>query len=290
MFRAGDEPQHASRADFLTGSIINSFGGYRALKQGRLSTEAIKAPWHRSIATTLNRLDKTFQVDSKEWAQYLQQFDLPDTSTMSDQAYRYQYTARQQLELDLALSTDIFSDMVPRPVNIEKALEVMTEALSLSAEPPPIEFGYLRPLERKNKSEAGEVGEVLETPDIPMGVRLLLKHWGSGSPESYSYQDPYDNSTSIGRINSPIVSSQDLDGRRPPHVVASKQVDMPNLTDSFQGIGPIAQSQEAPHRHVTFGSPVFSTLQDLVSTQILPGPHGGRSVKKKVVKKRLGGF
>jgi hypothetical protein len=293
-FRAGDEPEHPSRADFLTGSIINSARGYRALKQGRLSADAIKAPWHRSIALTLSRLDKGFQVDPKEWANYLQQFDLRDTSTMSDQAYRYQYTARQQLELDLALSTDVFSEMmVSKPNNVDQVLEVMTEALSLSAEPPSVEFAYLRPLERKYKNEEGEVGEVLETPDIPMGVRLLLKHWGSGSPESYLYQDPYDNPGSIGHITSPSVlapSSQDFVARRPPPVMASKQA---NATSP--GLKFITQSQEVPPRHdLTFGNPPFSTQpifaasQDLVSTQVLPGLHGGRPSAKK--KKRLDGF
>ena len=276
----------------MTGSIINSAIGYRALKQGRLSADAIKAPWHRSIALPLSRLDKGFQVDPKKWAEYLQQFDLPDARTMSDQAYRYQYTARQQLELDLALSTDVFSEMVPKPSNADQVLEVMTEALSLSAEPPPVEFGYLRPLEKKHKSEEGKVGEVLEPPDIPMGVRLLLKHWGSGSPENYLYQDPYDNPESIGRMNSPSVapSFQDFVARRPPPVMASKQANVSTLPNPAQ----VSQSQEAPPRHdLTFGNTPFSTQpnfaasQDLVSTQVLPGPHGGRSVKKK---KRLEGF
>ncbi|KAF8798099.1 hypothetical protein BYT27DRAFT_7203813 [Phlegmacium glaucopus] len=302
-FRAGDEPEHASRADFLTENIINSSRGYRALEQGRLSAEAIKAPWHRSIAQTLSRLDKGFQVDPKEWAKYLQQFDLRNTSIISDQACRYQCTARQQLELDLALSTDVFSEMESKPDDINQALEVMTEALSLSAEPPPVEFGYLRPLERKHANEGAEAGEVLGTPDIPMGVRLLLKHWGSGSPESYFYQDPYDSSGATGtpnHMNLPSVppSVQDSVTRRPPQVMASKQPNVPFLPDTLRGLRSIAQSQGSPPRHgLSFDSPLFSAQpllsasQDLVNTQVLPGPHGGRpSIKKKAVKKRVGGF
>jgi hypothetical protein len=299
-FRAGDEPEHASRADFLTGSIINSSRGYRALKQGRLSAESIKAPWHRSIALTLSRLDKEFQVDPKDWVTYLQQFDLRKTSTISDQAYRYQHTARQQLELDLALSTDIFSQMASKPDNVDQALEVMTEALSLSVEPPPVEFGYLRPLERKHRSEEDEVGEALGTPDVPMGARLLLKHWGWGSVDSYLYRDPYDDSGTVDHIKSlPVVPPiEDFVARRPPLVVASKQTNVTILPVNFRGLKPITQSQEAPPRHdLSFGSPRFSAQpnfagsEDLVSTQVLPGPHGGRpSVKKKPVKKRLGGF
>lgn len=273
------------------------------MKQGRLSAESIKAPWHRSIAPTLSRLDKRFQVDPTKWAKYLQQFDLRNTSTISDQAYRYQHTARQQLELDLALSTDVFSEMVSQPDNNNQALEVMAEALSLSAEPPPVEFKYLGPLERKHASERGEAGEALGTPDIPMGVRLLLKHWGSGSPESYFYQDPYDSSGATGstshiKLPTAAPSVRDTATQRPPQVMASKQPNVPILPDTFRGLRPIAQSQEAPPRHdLTFGSPlssarpIFSVSEDLVSTQVLPGPHGGRpSVKKKPVKKRLGGF
>ena len=295
-FRAGDEPKDPSRADFLTGSIINSARGYRALTQGRLSADAIKAPWHRSIALTLSHLDKGFQVDQKNWAKYLLQFDLPDTSTMSDQAYRYQYTARQQLELDLALSTDVFSEMVSKPNNVDQALEVMTGALSLSAEPPSVEFAYLRPLERKRKSEEDKFGEVLETPDIPMGVRLLLKHWGSGSPESYLYQDPYDNTESIGGMQPPSAapSFQDFVARRPPPVMVSKQANVTILPGTSLELKVITQSQEAPRHDLAFGNPLVMPIfgnaasQDDVSTQVLPGLHGGRpSVKKK---KRLEGF
>ena len=261
------------------------------MKQGHLSADAIKAPWHRSIALTLSRLDNGFQVDTRDWAEYLQQFDLRDTNAMTEQAFRYQYTARQQLELDLALSTDVFSEMASKPNNVDQALEVMTEALSLSAEPPSVEFGYLRPLERKYKE--GEVGEILKTPDIPMGVRLLLKHWGSGSPESYLYQDPYNNPESMGRIKLPLVapSIHDFFAKRPPSVMASKQANVTTLPDTSRGL---KQSQEALPRHVTFSNPsfssqpIFSASQDLVSTQVLPGLHGGRpSVKKK---KRLEGF
>jgi len=276
----------------LTGSIINSAIGYRALKQGRLSADAIMAPWHRSIALTLNRLDKGFQVDPKKWTEYLQQFDLHDTSSMSDQAYKYQRTARQRLEGDLALSTDIFSEIVSKPNNGDQALEVMTEALSLSAEPPSVEFGYLRPLERKYNSEEGKVGDVLETPDIPLGVRLLLKHWGSGNPESYLYQDPYDNPGSIGRTNFPSVAPiQSFVAWRPPPVIASKQTNVTILPETSRGLKLVSQSQEAPRPS---GNPPFSTQpsfsasHDLVSTQVLPGLHGGRpSVKKK---KRMEGF
>ena len=253
------------------------------MKQGRLSAEAIKAPWHRSIALTMSRLDEEFQVDPKEWTKYLQQFDLRDT--MSDQAYRYQYTARQQLELDLALSTDVFSEMASKPDKVDQALEVMTEALSLSAEPPSVEFGYLRPLERKHR---GEDEKVLETPDIPMGVRLLLKHWGWGSPESYPYRDPYNDSGSIDLIKSPAVPPiEDFVARRPPAVMASKQTVVNILPDTFK---PVTKSQEAPPRYdLTFGAGPFSTpiLSEDISTQVLPGPHGGR---KKMVKKRIGGF
>ena len=261
------------------------------MKQGRLSADAIKAPWHRSIALTLSRLDKGFQVDPKKWAEYLQQFDLPDTSTMSDQAYKYQCTARQRLELDLALSTDIFSEIVSKPNNGDQALEVMTEALSLCAEPPSVEFGYLRPLERKYNIEEGKVGDVLETPDIPMGVRLLLKHWGSGNPESYLYQDPYENPGSIGRTNSPSVAPfQNSVAWCPPPVIASKQANVTILPDT-RGMKLVSQSQEAPRPS---GNPPFFTQphslasQDLVSTQVLPGLHGGRSSAKK--KKRMEGF
>jgi len=118
-----------------------------------------------------------------------------------------QSDARDQLALDLALSTDICS---PRPCvrhmkeNLD-ALETMsraTEAMSLADEPPPVHLGYLRskPIgttDSHSSAQSRTASPASQELDSPMGVRLLLKEWEVGTdPREYTYDDPYNESNS----------------------------------------------------------------------------------------------
>jgi hypothetical protein len=82
-FRAGDEPQYPGRADFLTESILNSTMVYEALKEGRLAPAQVKAPWHRSIASTLERLDEDFRSDPRKLMEHLQDFNISGDDVLS---------------------------------------------------------------------------------------------------------------------------------------------------------------------------------------------------------------
>ncbi|KAF8163387.1 hypothetical protein B0H34DRAFT_695282 [Crassisporium funariophilum] len=311
-FRSGEEPKQASRADFLTQGLLNSSRGYRALGQGRLAARHVKAPWHCSITPVLAHLDRDFQQGPEKLTERLQKYDLSVGNPPNDQARRFESTARQQLELDLALSTDIFTEVaVMKRDDVDQALEVMTEALCLGDEPPNLDFGYLRPVEKKYGVDDDERRQTstLEAPDIPMGVRLLLSSWDARDSEQYVYEDPYsemDNTEAIKRLKSPDLASQRpgfaTQTQRPPQVVASKPAQstpdiMPHL---LRVTRPPAFTQEAVYSEdPSFGSSRFAAKLELVkssqepqvSTQVLPGPHGGRPhVKKKPLKKRIGGF
>ncbi|KAF8911009.1 hypothetical protein CPB84DRAFT_1763121 [Gymnopilus junonius] len=279
-YRAGAEPHSTSRADFLTESLVNSKRGYRALKQGRLFPHLVKAQWHRTILPTLRKLDKHFPVDPIQSMEYAQRFNLTDTEGRPTTCRQYEQEACEQLTLDLTLASDIFSDT---PFSrLGQTLEVMTEALSLGDEPPPVEFEYLKPQKKFAATVPGDGKS--DAPELPMGVRLLLKEWDTTSLEP-------------SKDSKPALPNQrrhvKCESQRPPQIMASScagQVvaDMARI--------PIAkvQSQEyfsSRNAGVHDSLPV-SFSQDLnASTQILPGPHGGRpGVKKKPAKKRLGGF
>ncbi|KAF5358459.1 hypothetical protein D9756_001485 [Leucocoprinus leucothites] len=161
---------------------------------------------------------------------------------------------------------------------------------------------------------------------LPMGVRLLLKDWEVGSKaKDYIFQDPYDTTGGSGlqravhsmsqrdrQVNMMPSMSQVMSSQRPPTIMPSQALasglgstsqpitkqplaitQMPSLrpTGMFgsqpRQLGPpMAKSQTSQDN--------FSqqTEQYMASTQVLPGPHGGRPSrpKKKPTKKRLGGF
>ncbi|KDR81694.1 hypothetical protein GALMADRAFT_221560 [Galerina marginata CBS 339.88] len=297
-FRAGSEPEHHSRADFLTESLINTKRGYRALKQGCLSPQLVKTPWHRSILPVLRRLDSQFPEDPARSMEYLQTFDLADSESRPSKSHQYELDACHQLTLDLALSSDVYSETsFSKAGEIDQILEVMTEALSLGDEPPPVGFGYLRPLD---KALVPEEQKTSETCEMPIGVRLLLKDWDTGHPSDYVYEDPYNGTTSLEsskvlNLAAPRGSNLYVQNQRPPQIMASSAaVTIP--PEISRRIVPKVQSQNPFVSYAGFGqTPLGESTdfsQDLaVSTQVLPGRHGGRpGVKKKQTKKRLGGF
>ncbi|KAG7447915.1 uncharacterized protein BT62DRAFT_986039 [Guyanagaster necrorhizus] len=230
IFRAGDDPDGASRADFLTGSIINSTRGYRALQEGRLSPATLSkgSAWHHNIGPTLHALDSTVRHNVEDILEDLRKYDVAHCPDGTAQSLRREGKAREQLALDLLLSQDVFSvQPLKPPASVPDDLESMTEALSIGNKPPPVDFRYLQPMLRRTAEAMREGGDDDPEMSYPLGVRLLLKEWDAGTdPDNYVYVDPYGG-------------SQEL----------------------------------------------------MTSTQILPGPHGGRpppAGKKKPAKKRLG--
>ncbi|KAH0583776.1 hypothetical protein H2248_009379 [Termitomyces sp. 'cryptogamus'] len=304
VLRAGDEPTQTSRADFLTEGVINSTRGYRALKQGRLSPNVLVkgSSWHQNLTATLQRLDPTFPDDARSGAEAFKRYDLAENPDRSVQSLRYEKEAREQLTLDLALSADIFSSQpFSRASNEGPALEDLTKTLSLASEPPAVDFGYLQPkaISRYGREETDE-------SEASMGVRSLLKDWQIGTdPEEYVFVDYYDRRASTPQTTqrtNPIQAVEiplGMQLQRPPTILAASAVP-PRPPELGRRI--VAQSQPdlggLPTRAYGFGSQnaLSSQLQTqssqeyMMSTQVLPGVHGGRPTVPKVMKKRVGGF
>jgi hypothetical protein len=248
--------------------------------QGRISVKPLieQAEWHRTIVPAL----KHFLPDISEHPQAifdaLGKYSLVSQEEHSAQLLCRKTEAREQLTVDLAMSTDIFSGK-PSPKSVDATLDTMsraTEAMSLDDEPPPIQFGYLHPAE----DDANEPDGL----DSPLGVRLLLKEWEVGcNPREYVYVDPYNSGQSApvrakkghASVNTGRMSSQ---SQRPPQILATSTVaPLERMTaPSWE----MAASQGALVEMET-------TAEMMASTQVLPGPYGGRAGKRK---KRVGGF
>ena len=311
-FRAGEEPEHFSRADFLAKSALSSSATFETLKDGSLAPELIKAPWDRSLKSTLQCLDKDFHSDPGELMGYIHKFNLDyeDEGDGPNPAREFERAACKELAVDLALSSHTFSDTpFSKPSEIDQTLETMTEALSLGGEPPPLEFGYLKPIIRRTKYSQADDASTSEQLEVPMGVRMLLKDWDTSDPEKYSYSDLYggvdDGESSKPAKSAAVTQLRDFvaESQRPPHIVAS-HIQRPPAILASSAVPPAIPdfAQRAVPRRIQQESlPVFPTQAEsqgsrasqdaLASTQVLPGPYGGRpAVKKKVVKKRMGGF
>uniref|UniRef100_A0A8H7Y4I7 Uncharacterized protein n=1 Tax=Psilocybe cubensis TaxID=181762 RepID=A0A8H7Y4I7_PSICU len=296
-FCAGEPPGQPGRADFLTESLISSKRGYRALKQGRLSAELVRSPWHRSISSVLRHLDPSFPSGPLQSMEYLQSFQPLDNACYSNKAREYAQDSCEQLTVDLALGSDIYFDDTIFNKAEAGVLEVMTQALSIDGGPPPIRFGYLTPVEKNRSYYAGE-SQISEGLRLPLGVRLLLNDWDSGNPDDYIYKNPYAAAfLETKQLNQPATleptSSLPVKLQRPPQIMASNTVSAaPPEIHKKLTLKSLSQDPYPPSINEFKNSQASTPPQGLAtSTQIMPGPHGGRPApKKKPPKKRLGGF
>ncbi len=141
-------------------------------------------------------------------------------------------------------------------------------------------------------------------------MRLLLSEWVVGAdPKDYTYVDPYDleeqgaEGNQQSQLTMTQVSMPQTRSQAPPTIIATQAMQPPAIT-SESSSQPPAQTHLLPRQLQTqvsysqvFGTqPNSQELQSqlaMASTQILPGPFGGRPAagqKKKPPKKRLGGF
>ncbi|KAJ7367965.1 hypothetical protein DFH08DRAFT_829921 [Mycena albidolilacea] len=301
LLRSGDEPADFTRADFLTESVISSTRGYRAVLQGRVSAESLKkdAPWNYDLTNTLSKFDADVSPDIRTIAERLRRFDLKSGEERFASSLRRESEAREQLALDLTLSHHIYS---PQPFSMKNdandELESMTKTLSLEDEAPQMSFGYLR---LNPKDDAHDAEKDL----IPAGVRLLLKDWDVGTDlREFAYRDPYGEDPEdpaplrTWKKQEAVPKERPVvDVQRPPPIVASSTSVNPfGAGRRFMSQDPNLQYRPPP---IAGSQPVGRNVglaemsQDVVmaSTQVLPGAYGGRpAVKKKVAKKRLGGF
>ncbi|EKM55190.1 uncharacterized protein PHACADRAFT_208714 [Phanerochaete carnosa HHB-10118-sp] len=313
-FRSGPDPGNLSRTDFFTGSAINSLRGYRTLVQDRLPYEELakRSEWHHDWTNTLRRFVPDISDSTQEMQDNFKRFDLLLDDYRPGPSLRTETEAREQLTLDLALAIDVYA---PHAVQAEPdhflddALETMsraTEAMSIGIpEPPPVQFGFLRPAVREHYGRLQEE----KRREYPLGVRLLLNEWTVGTdPHEYQYHDPYDNSEPSAaparagkKTEKPSAAEVRTQPARMPPVIATAPMAPPPIAASQPArTRPTAQSQDAStfrtRSQPTQLPPSSQSSQSqetmFPSTQVLPGPFGGRPapVKKKSVKKRMGGF
>lgn len=271
--------------------------------QGRLSAHVLLkgASWHYDIAPILHHFDPDFRNDIQNHEEALRRYNLAEDPERSAQSLRRETEAREQLALDLSLSTNVFSSQIfSKFSDDDLQLETMTKTLSLADEPPPLEFGYFRPVPAVDHYDKTDIEKIEVVASV--GVRTLLKGWEVGTdPEDFIFADHYDGNFTAQPLRQPKKSSQDggnasqpptvLSSQRPPIIVAAA-VAPSNPTKGGNKVL-TTQSQGLPTRTVAFGNqPSQSSQEYMTSTQVLPGVYGGRpSVgKKRVVKKRIGGF
>ncbi len=319
-FRSGEEPAHASRADFLTQSTLSSRRGFRALAQGRVPRETLinGAGWHFNLEPVLRVFVPDISCGVQSTVERLHKYDLILDECRSGSSLRRESEAREQLAVDLALSTDVFS---AQPIAKSKAdlteddkFETMSraaEAMTFSETgPPPVQFGHLSPI--VHNAQGTMDGDASTDLELQPGVRLLLAEWDIGTdPDQFTYHNPYDDQqpvTSSPIVPSPIrkrpVKDQALvtQSQRPPlvattvpPVIADSRVARTTAISTSQpvitGILLDSRNEAESERASDLPSDPHATM---ASTQSVPGPYGGRlpTGKKKIAagKKRVGGF
>jgi hypothetical protein len=201
----------------------------------------------------------------------LKAYDLLPNVHRSVPSVRRETTAREQLALDLALSNRLYTSHS----FFNPGLEAMAGSLTIH-ENSEVKFGFLSPMRRLEQ----QIGEPEEKGICPEGVTLLLKGWEVGTdPRRFAYHEPTigqeiggQTMTSAPKAASPLpvpVMPRFLTPE--PVVITTKKVQ--HLTQADDAVSTQRSSQD----------------ELMANTQILPGPYGGRPVKKKA-KKRMGGF
>lgn len=321
-FRSGEEPTHASRSDFLTQSNISSRRGFRALTQERVPRESLikGAAWHFNLEPVLQRFIPDISGDVQSISERLRRYDLALDDYRSGSSLRRESEAREQLAVDLVLSTDVYSaqSFAKRETKEtdDDELETMsraTEAMTLSErELPSSHFGYLSPIPAPDHPIPPKPAENASTSvALPPGVRLLLSEWDIGAdPDQYVYHDPYDGDdkppvTSRPTLHKPTQrhgirdgpqATQSLPVVAPPVVVHTRTAPAAGTSSSSQPISSHLAGRSLDITGITERAGPDShtdSYPTLASTQVLPGRFGGRlpAVKKGATgKKRVSGF
>ncbi|KAI6005689.1 hypothetical protein EDD15DRAFT_2213172 [Pisolithus albus] len=261
-------------------------------------------PWSYNLLGTMRRLRYDIPDDLSTFTEHLKKLQLEPGGENAESFLRRQTEAQEQLAIDISLSCDVFS---PRPIAMPRSTGAVSERFyeenrhaGVTDEPPDVEFSFFRPFLKIGANHymiPEETSPKLTEEDTkiscPLGVRLLLADWEVGSDvENYTYCDPY-NATEVDRASGPRrkqvlrtpapTQSTVVPSQRPPTVVAA--------TGARSAV---THTTKQSYSQETAFHPTFDTFsQDpMPSTQVLPGPYGGRSTvgKKKPTKKRIGGF
>lgn len=301
--------------DFFAGRTIDYKQRFRALMSGNLPTQdlASRVPWRYSILETVRRLPYEISNDWPSFHERLKKLELRLDEAKSTASLRREGEAQECVIVDLALSCDAFS-LQP----IAKPHSTDTKPGAIPEEPPEIHFGYFHPIRKIGANHYKSTGDMSMSlyeertaVSSPLGVRLLLAEWEVGTDvESYVYHDPYNTTESVG-VPAPPRQKQALPTaeeaaqlhRRPPvlqTVVAPKQRPPAVVTAAItQPVWKLSGTQvtqtmeNSYSQEIAFNPNSDAFSQELMtSTQVLPGPYGGRPGvgKKKPAKKRIGGF
>ncbi|KAI0030758.1 hypothetical protein K488DRAFT_53551 [Vararia minispora EC-137] len=319
-FRSGDDPSDPSRADFLTGHKLSGVRGQRALKQGQIPVKELveNAPWHTTLLPFMRRYvpdSPSSDADFQTFSDGLRKYDLKMDDYRTGPSLRRETEAREQVALDLSLASHIFA---PYPfskgmpsTNDDDALEVMsraTQAMSLDDDLPSIKFGYFKPTLRTTPYRDGDAAE--DKDEQPPGVRLLLQEWDIGTdPETYEYHDPYGvdsimpSAAALPRSGVPkqqraTPGPSQASQHAPPPILVTRPAPPPIFSASQPAPAPTFSNTQPPRvapqpsalRKNASLDIVGPSTQEMASTQIVPGPFGGRPPVKKPAKKRIGGF
>lgn len=280
----------------------------------------------------MNRFIEGYSDDPQTTVQNAHAFDLladdqPASSAKRESEACEQLALDLALAADVYSPVTFANASSARSANelVDEALETMslaTGAMSLvdDAEPSRIQYEYLRPQRRDRASyyasvaqDAGSITLTEEEKDQSIGVRLLLQEWTTGTDaETYQYSDPYGRSANTATIRTAgtrrTATQQTVTQRigppslRPPAVAIVNTRAPPAIAISSQPapapsrpLGPTTLYDIPPRLPATQRSDagVPASSQGVIpSTQVLPGPFGGRQsmAKKKAAKKRVGGF
>lgn len=319
---ADKEPDEDSRADFLAGGMINSNHGYKTLVHNELPVQEITSgaawscdfkPFLRCMG--LGRVDHWHEMHGA-----LEAFNLSYSDDVPASLVQQEENSREQLILDLALSSMVFSaqpvsiPVAPIQVDDVESMSLAAKALTLDDELLEIQFGHLRPYPKlginhypdisKDKDAVAEPTQDVEFSS-PLGVRLLLREWEVGTDvESYTYHDPYNT-----KGDDPIAPSREwalptapvatqtttTTSQRPPLIVAGFEPRPPPIHVAQNHWGMFSTQPQGFNlqtaEHENYPEPSQPSQELMTSTQVLPGLYGGRNApNKKLVKKRLGGF
>jgi hypothetical protein len=241
-----------------------------------------------------------------------------------------QHDMRCLLDIDLALFNDVcsftpFSNSRKTTRSIqseEDTLRQATQSLSITriqdSPPPPLAFSFLKPRPRQVEPlDDPSTSQFITDPvgdirDVSRGTLLLLSEWEVGTtPEILGHVNPLPHLLSQGgkdrsqetrvhdyrRDYSPVQTQTQLFSEPPkiglvpsaPSIQTSRAVNL-NSTSLTQVTSSAVETQPIPSRvDLTTRSQDPDFLG--ISTQILPGKHGGRSKGGfKKPKKRMGGF
>lgn len=304
------------------------------MKQGRIPFDVLKrsSKSHWDIHPAHRRFVPDMQDPPSELHKELSRYNLLVDDNRPPSSFYQEAEAKDQLALDLSLSTDVFCSRIIKTTSADSVdddvdnMSTAAEAMTLGVpEPPHVKFGFLDPVPvedaemQLNDFEPSPSEGGSQSLTLPLGVRLLLSEWRLGEdPQEYTYVDPYDTSAAPSR---PI--AQQPRKRTPPHVapqpsriqkpptIAVKAAPaappaiavtqpskpalvsaVPHLPQSQQPLPRIPQPGSQPTHTGWSNSSQSQSQIPVMSTQVLPGPHGGRPqpAKKKPPKKRVGGF